>query len=195
MANKVPFFLTGGNAVIRVNNYTVAFATDVSFSTKIRQQSPRVLSKYEVETHVPLAYDVAGQFSVIRYARGFNSALGGKATSDTSDSGNGLGSLGITTIGGTLQKADTLQGALSIFKTGDQDVPFDIEVQQKHVSSGTPDVLTFFRLKGCRIESFDIKLNKKSAAVQIITFKAIYFDDDTQIASDGVGGNKELQWL
>jgi hypothetical protein len=195
MANKTPFFLTGGNAVIKVNNFTVAFATDVAFSTKIRQQSPRVLSKYEVETHVPLAYDVAGQFSLIRYARGLSGTLSGKQPDKVSNNGNGLGSMGITAIGGTLDSATPLNGLISIFKTGDQDVPFDLEVQQKHTTgSGASDTTPIFRLKGCRIESIDIRISKKSAAIQTVVFKAIYFDDDTQIASNGVGGNKELKW-
>jgi hypothetical protein len=195
MANKAPFFLTGGNAVIKVNGFTVAFATDVAFSTKIRQQSPRVLSKYEVETHVPLAYDVAGQFSLIRYARGLASAFIGQQPDKVSNDGNGLGSMGITTLGGTLTSAIPLNGLISFFKTGDQDAPFDLEVQQKHTTgSDTADITPIFRLKGCRIESVDIKISKKSAAIQTVVFKAIYFDDDTLIASNGVGGNKELKW-
>jgi hypothetical protein len=190
MAGKVPFFLTGCNAIIRVNNYTIAFATDVAFSTKIRQQSPRVLSKYEVETHVPLSYDVAGQFTIIRYARGIAGLLGATTVDKTNNNGNGLGSMGITSIGGTLKSAADLSSALQVFKTGDQDVLFDIEIQQKIQA----DTTTVFKLKGCRIDSIDIKMSKKGATTQSMTFKAVYFDDDTQLASNGVGGNKELQW-
>lgn len=191
MAEKVPFFLTGCNAIIKVNGLVIAFATDVGFSAKIRQQSPRVLSKYEVETHVPLSYDVAGQFSIIRYARGIVGILGTNVISNTNNEGNGLGSIGITTIGGTLAKATPLDGLIQAFQTGDQDTPFDIEIQQKIKS----DTTTVFKLRGCRIESIDVKISKKSVTNQTMTFKAIYMDDDTQLASNGVGSNKELKWL
>ena len=109
MSGITPFFLTGANAKIVLNNQTVAFATNVSYRITVRHASPRVLGRYEVEAHEPLTYDVEGSLTVIRYSRGFKS-LGG-APADTEQKGNGIGSYGSQTIGGLVGSAIGLPSA------------------------------------------------------------------------------------
>jgi len=91
---KVPFFLTGGNAKIILNNKTVAYATDISYTVTVNHASPRVLGRFEVETIQPLTYDVEGSLSIIRYGRGLNKYLNKYAPKDTADKGNSIGSYG-----------------------------------------------------------------------------------------------------
>lgn len=72
-----PFFLTGANAKIIVNNVTLAFATDISYKIDIRHATPRVLGMYEAQEVQPLSYAVSGSFTIIRYAKGLKTLING----------------------------------------------------------------------------------------------------------------------
>lgn len=196
MSNKVPFFLTGGNAKILMNNKTVAFATDVSYRVSVKHASPRVLGRFEVEVHQPLAYDVTGSLTIIRYSRGVKEFMtkNGKSTPDAvSNKGNGLGSFGnspLGAIGAALGLATLTSSADG--KVNESLVPnrmyqstsFDLEIRQK-LPNGEASVVL---LRGCRIEESSFTLNKRGVATQILTFRAQYADDDTAIArKSGVG--------
>ena len=100
MSGKLPFFLTGASARIYINGKVMAFATDVQYRVSVKHASPRLLGKYEVEEHQPLAYDVSGSFNLIRYARGIDTFFGNAAPEMATTAGNGIGSFG--TSGGTL---------------------------------------------------------------------------------------------
>jgi hypothetical protein len=102
MAGHVPFFLTGANAKILLNNETVAFATDLTYRISVKHASPRVLGRFEVEVHQPLSYDVTGSFTIIRYSRGLDGYLGGAAPKDAMDPGSGIGSYDDDAVGGAL---------------------------------------------------------------------------------------------
>jgi len=141
MASKLPFFLTGGNARIMMNNRTVAFCTDVSYKVSVRHAAPRVLGRFEVEALQPLSYEVSGTMTLIRYARGLKEFMGSSAPIDANTSGNGIGSYKKSSFGGALG------GALGLPSTDGQfdgaadeaGIPgrmfqskmFDIEIRQK----------------------------------------------------------------
>lgn len=72
-----PFFLTGANAKIIVNNVTLAFATDISYRIDIKHATPRVLGMYEAQEVQPLMYAVSGSFTIIRYAKGLKTIING----------------------------------------------------------------------------------------------------------------------
>jgi hypothetical protein len=141
MSGRTPFFLTGANARILLNNKSVAFATDVSFKITVKHASPRVLGRYEVEVIEPLSYDVMGSFTVIRYARGLKNYLGGNTPNDAANKGNGIGSFGLAAFGGPVGsaiglptsdgqwdgKADEAFDPSRFF----QSKMFDIEIRQK----------------------------------------------------------------
>jgi hypothetical protein len=141
MAGRTPFFLTGANAKILLNNKTVAFATDISYKITVRHASPRVLGRYEVEVHEPLSYDVTGSFTIIRYARGLKEYLGGNTPNDVDPQGDGIGSFGSGSFGATVGSALGLPSADGQFdgKPNESFVParmfqskmFDIEIRQK----------------------------------------------------------------
>jgi len=94
MANMKPFFLTGANARILLNNKTVAFATDVNYRVTVKHAAPRVLGRAEVETLQPLAYDVSGSLTIIRYGRGLQGHFGSSAPMSVNNKGDGIGSFG-----------------------------------------------------------------------------------------------------
>lgn len=211
IAGKGSFFLVGANAKIILNNKSVAYATDVSFSVKVRHASPRVLGRFEVETIQPLTYDVEGSLTIIRYGRGlkaFHEATGSVAPSNVSNQGNSIGSfgrqglnlgqLGLPDSSGQFDgRADDAFNPAKFF----QSQMFNIEIRQKlksssidrirHVQLGKKigdEETTVIMLRDCRLLDMQFKLNKKSVAVQVYTFKARYMDDDTFIArKSGVG--------
>lgn len=195
MAGQVPFFLTGANARILLNNRTVAFATDVSYSVAVKHASPHVLGRFEAEVHQPLAYDVVGSMTIIRYARGIDQYLGNKAAKDASQSGNGMGSFSRADGAGGLKKALGIPSSDGQFDGAAdealnpsrffQSKMFNIEIRQK---LGPNDETTVVLLRDCRIENFTFELNKRGVAIQRLQFRARYADDDTFIArKSGVG--------
>ena len=141
-----PFFFTGANAKIKVNNRTMAFCTDLSYSINIKTIAPKILGMYEAHTMEPLSYDVSGSFTVIRYARGLKGEFekaGKKVPDGVSESGNGLGAL--SPQGLTFLKGGVGAGAAQLTGLGDtggahehlnpkylsSSSMFDIEVYQK----------------------------------------------------------------
>jgi hypothetical protein len=74
MAGNKPFFISGAKAKIKVNNKTMAFCSDLSYSVQIITQTPKVLGMYEGTSVEPLGYNVSGSFTIIRYAKGAQEA-------------------------------------------------------------------------------------------------------------------------
>lgn len=198
MAGKVPFFLTGANARILLNNRTLAFATDVSYRISVKHASPRVLGRMEVEVIEPVAYDVSGSLTVIRYSRGLKDFMKGKGYNvpeDVSRDGNGIGSFKLSSFGGVVGAAIGLPTSDGQFDkhANEAFVPnrmyqssmFDIEIRQKLPTGEEVEVV---RLRDCRIEEGSFTLNKRGVATQTYSFKARYADDDTFNArKSGVG--------
>lgn len=140
MAGLTPFFLTGANAKILLNNKTLAFATDMSYTITVRHASPRLLGKYEVETHMPLTYDVTGSFTIIRYARGLMKYLGGNVPQGVSNEGSGVGSWGMDSRGSLKAKLGLPDSSGNFDGRADeafnpsrlfQSMTFTIEIRQK----------------------------------------------------------------
>lgn len=95
MSGQRPFFITGANAKIRVNNRTLAFCTDLSYSIQVLHQTPKILGMYEGSSVEPLGYTVSGSFTVIRYAKDAGSNIRSKIPGIAkNDAGNGVGNWG-----------------------------------------------------------------------------------------------------
>ena len=105
MAGRTPFFLTGGNARILLNNKTVAYATDVTYKVSVKHATPRVLGRFEVEVIQPLTYDVMGTLSIIRYGRGLQGFVGDGAPNNVNNKGNGIGSYSLASAAGAIGSA------------------------------------------------------------------------------------------
>lgn len=95
MSGQKPLFITGATCKLRINNKTMAFATDFSCQVDIKHVAPKVLGLYESYTIEPLSYDVVGGFTIIRYAQNIQRAFNSSVTDmSTNDDGNGIGSWG-----------------------------------------------------------------------------------------------------
>lgn len=175
MAGKAPFFLTGGNARILMDNQTVAFATNISYRVIVKHSNSRVLGKYEVEDLNPLSYEVFGSLTIIRYASKLKESLH-PASKAVSEKGNSIGSYDgpVGRVNEALNPGRLLKSKM-----------FDIEIRQQLPEN---DEVFVFRLRDCRIDEIAFDLNKKSAATQTIRFTARYLDDDVFTAEkSGIG--------
>lgn len=180
MSRKIPAFLTGANAKIKVNGVTIALATSVSYNIDVNHVSPRVLGRYEVEEHQPVTYDVSGSFSIIRYV-GSN---GQKLIEDTNNDGNSIGYW--NGRGSQAEQFLTNGGVNGSFDPSKMHraLGFEIEIYQK-TTDGNHAVARF---RGVRISSTSFNMQKKSAAAQSFEFKAQYADEDGfGAAISGVG--------
>lgn len=206
MAGLKSFFLTGANAKIKLNDVTLAFATDISYSIDVKHVAPKVCGQYEANTLEPLAYEVTGSFSIIRYIKDLKNVRvneGAAVPYGVNDSGNGLGSwikktggifgsevIGdIKKIGGNNGRADANMDP-STFHNGRF---FDIEIFQKlnPTASGTVETCKVAKLRDCRITRSDFTLRKNAPAIQKFNFRALYVDEDSfrALASGNNQGN------
>ena len=146
MAGIRPFFVTGDKLKIKLNGKTIAFATNLTCSIQINHQTPHVLGMYEGVSVEPLAYNVTGSFSIIRYVRNAQANIDGTPPQGISDSdaGNGVGNWGSMWGGGLFNNilgnpSGGLSGSGSDGRANEaldpstyaQGTSFDIEVYQK----------------------------------------------------------------
>ena len=199
----VPFFVTGANAKIKVNGKTLAFCTDVQYSVRIRHAAPHVLGVYEAFTQEPLAYDVSGSFTVVRYIRGLVEYFdGANVPNGPSNIGNGVGSWGPDAGNNGLSVSKAVSSTIGTFRgttRADQSMDpskfhipqaFNIEVMQKAGSSSQTgfDEGVLARLRDCRLTGSDFRLARRGLASQVYTFQACYADEDSFSAhNSGVG--------
>lgn len=184
MANT--FFLTGANAKIKLNNKTMAFCTDLSYSVTVTTVAPKILGMYEAHSMEPVGYSVEGSFTIIRYMDAAKGAVS-NPPNGVSEKGNGIGAWG----------SDAL---LSQLGAGDDGRPnehlnpkllsassmFDIEIYQKISDNNT--LAAVARIRDCRIERADFNLSKASPGIERFTFKAAYLDEDSFNADfSGIG--------
>lgn len=177
-----PFFLTGANAKIRVNDKVLAYVTNLSYSVQINHATPTVLGMYEPSSIEPLSYKVTGSFTVARYIADIKSDVGGTAPSGTSDSGNGLGGWGPdSTIGKFASGFDIKKGGDGrAYENMDPSkmnkaTTFNMEVYQKF-DGGQRSVAN---IRDVRITRADFNLGTKSVASQTFNFAALYVDEDS----------------
>ena len=186
-----PFFLTGANAKIRVNNRTIAFCTDLSYSVKVAHVAPHILGMYEPHVVEPLSYTVTGSFTIVRYVKSpDDDAHPAKKPSGVSqDTGNGVGTMGNNTALDNVVAGPGEGQAYNGFNPSKfaNSMMFDIEVWQK---AACGELLASSRIRNCRFTQSDFKLTKRGAAMQTFQFTATYVDEDSFTADmSGVGQN------
>ncbi len=205
MAGIRPFFLTGANAKIKVNNVTLAFCTDMSYTITVNHATPQVLGMYEASSVEPLSYRVTGSFTIIKYTADATSDVTGADPAGVSPRGNGLGAWtkeandvkqffkGFDIKNGPDARADQGLNPKELPKAAG----FTIEVFQKLESGTRPvaeqnfldkitlqarsevDSIPVAKIRNCRITEAGFALNKKNVAVQTFKFSALYVDEDT----------------
>lgn len=193
MSGLLPFFVTGGNAKIKVNGKTLAFCTDLTYSISVLTQTPKILGMYEGSSVEPLGYSVSGSFSIIRYAKDAVSNVGGTPPNGISsnDAGNGIGNWGAA-WGGGLGNFLAANGVGNDGRPNEDLDPsklqngttFDIQVYQK-TNGGDLGVAN---IRSVRITQADFQISKKGAATQRFNFVALYADEDSFTADfSGIG--------
>ena len=180
MAGRQPFFLTGANAIVKLNSKTMAYCQDVNYSVVIAHALPHVIGMYENISIEPLSYEVSGSFTVIRYANGVHALLGNGAPAGVNPGGNGVGQWGPDNLAGLVFGADGRAKDALDPSTFSQSTGFDIEIFQKVASAAGQTTVPVARLRSCRIARADFAIPSKSApAVERFTFHAIYADEDS----------------
>lgn len=189
MAGKLPTFITGAKAKIKINDKTMAFCTDLSYSVQIITQTPKILGMYEGSSVEPLGYSVSGSFTVVRYAKGIKDINGQNSIGGLSenDAGNGIGNWGKAWGGDIL----TRNGVGNDGRPNENLDPsrlsngttFDIEVYQKvQTPDGKLDELGVAKIRSVRITQADFNITKKNPAIQKFNFVALYADEDSFVA-------------
>jgi len=186
MSGVKPFFITGANAKVKVNDKTLAFCTDLSYSVQILTQTPKILGMYEGSSVEPLGYTVSGSFTVIRYAKDAKANIGAAPGNVAgNDAGNGVGNWGKEWGGGNgsffakngIGNDGRANEAMDPSKFANS-VSFDIQVYQK-TQGGDIGVAN---IRNVRITQADFSLSKRGAAIQRFNFVALYVDEDSFVA-------------
>jgi hypothetical protein len=147
-----PFFITGANAKILLNNKTLAYCTDVAYTVQVIHQTPKVLGMYEGTSVEPLGYNVSGSFQIVRYARHAVDGLKGAISPSPSDSGNGIGNWGSVWTGKGIKDAGGFFARNGIGNDGRahegldpsklaNSTTFDIQIYQKVTQKEEPDFI------------------------------------------------------
>lgn len=184
MAGMRPFFLTGASAKIKVNNVTLAYCANLSYSITVNHATPKVLGMYEPTSVEPLSYLVTGSFTVIRYIADVKDRVGGSAPFGVNEAGNGIGKWGKQ---GLLQGFSTSEGKtydnLNPSKM-DKAIGFTIDIYQKLPgTTSTNSVLqSVAKIREARITKADFNIGKGSPATQTFQFTALYADEDSFLA-------------
>ena len=198
MAGIRPTFITGANAKVRVNDKTLAYCTDLSYSVQVITQTPKILGMYEGSSVEPLGYSVSGSFSIIRYAKDVQENVGGAKTPNGmagNDAGNGVGNWG-GVWGGTIGDFLARNGIGNDGRANEaldpskfqNSVTFDIQVYQK-TPGGSIGVANS---RNVRITQADFSIQKKGVAQQRFNFVALYVDEDSFVA-DFSGKGQQFQ--
>jgi hypothetical protein len=185
MAGMRPFFLTGANAKIKVNNRTLAYCTNLSYSVQVNHATPNVLGMYESTGIEPLSYRVSGTFTVIRYIAEIADDVGGKLPDGVDEGGNGIGNWGPDGLAERL-KAGFNTGATDGRaydalnpKKLDKATGFEIYIYQK-MADGEQKAVS--RIREARITRADFNLGVRAPATQTFQFTAVYADEDSFLA-------------
>lgn len=181
MSGVQPFFITGANAKIRLNNVTLAYCTNVQYTIAVNHASPVLLGMYEPASLEPLSYKVTGSFTVIRYVADAADKIG-SAPDKASKKGNGIGYWGpdgfFKKLIGGLNPSGADGRPYDSFNPAklDKAAMFSMEILQK-LSNG--ETMSLANIRDCRITQAALTMNKAGAVTQTFNFSALYVDEDS----------------
>lgn len=165
MADKLPGFISGASAKIKLGSTTLAFASDVSYNVDTLTVPVECIGRYEVLSNEPIAYGCNGTFTIIRYTKQANTAGIAGATAD----GNSPSQIGDT---GSQISQHMNPAKMLMSKT------FDLEIYQKITQGvGETDVVGVFKISDCRITRRGATLNKRGILVDTYAFVGILATD------------------
>lgn len=170
MAQVNAGFVTGARAKILIGSKTMAYASDISYNITIQTIPIETMGKYEVHTNEPVAYNVDGSFSVVRYTGG-----DGKHSNvgEQSETGAENGTSVLDNDSEDMKKGtapgDHLNPAQILCSSS-----FDLEIKEKACTGSDTPV---FRINDCRITRRGASLNKRGVLVDNYSFVAILAGD------------------
>lgn len=182
MSGQVPSFLTGANAKVKIGSITIAYAQDVSYRVNISTIPVEAMGRYEVISNEPIAYNVEGSLSIIRYT----AAAGAAGAAGAAAKGNGIGNW----------KTNNDQNGDAQFNPKDLLISktFDLQVFQKQ-NDGTvmaSEHGAAIKLIDCRFTSKGGSVNKRGILTEQFTFNAILVQDDSFTVSRSGGSDVDL---
>lgn len=180
MAGKLPTFVTGANAKIKLGGKTFAYCSDVSYRVAVDLIPIETMGRYEAVTLEPVNYTVSGELSVVRYTK----VAGGASMPGTTANGNGLGNVDLGTGNKGSNQLDP--GNLLTSKTWDLDV---YQKTQAAATAGgavaaTAESEKIITIRDCRFNSKSAALNKRGILVDRLSFMGILADDESFDASN-----------
>ena len=183
MAGKIPSFITGANAKIKVAGITIAYAQDVSYSTTVTTIPIETMGRYEVVSNEPVAYFVDGGLSVIRYT---NIADGDNGPGQAAATGNSVAQWAFS--------GNPERNAFDHFNPGKLLVSetWDLEIFQKN---GEGDPVAVVKLRDCRFTRKGGAINKRGILVEQFAFNAILADEEAGAGDNQAqpSGDQDLQ--
>jgi hypothetical protein len=191
MAGQIPSFITGANAKIKINNVTMAYAQDVSYSVDVATIPVETIGRYEVVTNEPISYYVSGTLSVIRYTKAASTVSGKNTPTNGKDNGN--------SINNWMDSAASTAGNMGHHfdpKNLVSSKTFDLEIFSK-LPSDTATTETdgktvtatesIVKIRDCRLTRKSGAVTKRGLIVDQFAFSAVLMnhDDDTAVGTSG----------
>lgn len=178
MAGQVPSFITGANAKIKAGGITFAYAQDVGYRVSVDVIPVETMGRYEVVSHEPVNYSVAGELAVVRYTKyAQENGMPGAA-----EGGNGMGNVNWK-IGGGKASDHINPGNLLMSKTWDLEVFQKIQDDQGKIETVGGNEGAFIKISDCRFTSRGAGLNKRGILVDRYSFVGILASDDSFTAT------------
>lgn len=190
MAGKQTSLITGSNAKVVFDGVTLAYATDVQYDVSVQTIPVEVMGKYEVLANEPVAYLVAGSFSVVRYTAAAKTgnisgaAAGGNGIGNWKGTANSNAPSANASGGGNSVQLDP--GQLLLSKT------IDLALFRKKVNDPTApgEQEMFMTIKDCRLTRMGGSVNKRGVLMESYQFVAEMAYNDSFVAS--ASGEEDL---
>lgn len=179
MAGKLPTFVTGANAKIKLGGKTFAYCSDVAYNIAVDVVPIETMGRYEAVTLEPVNYSVSGDLSVVRYTK----VAGDAGMPGTNASGNGLGNVELGTGNKGSNQFDP--GNMLVSAT------WDLEVYQKTQAAATAagaiaataESQKIITIRDCRFTRKSSGISKRGILVDRLSFMGILGDDESFDAS------------
>lgn len=170
MAKSKPGLVTGSNAKLIFGGKTLAYATDVSYSVDVSVVPVEVMGSYEVITNEPIAVNVRGSFTIVRYT-----ATAANALPQAAKTGNGVGQLG-------KDRTNSMDGQSNAFNPSKMlsTSTVDLEIFQRQATEGEAiGTTSLVKISDCRLTRLSSGLNKRGIMTESYDFVGILYDDES----------------
>jgi len=167
MAGIKPTFMVGARAKIKIDEKTLAFATNVSYTVDVAHVPVEVLGSYEVVAYEPVGYRVNGTLTVVRYTANGNTTR----VDETVGEGNSVFKMG-SAANAARAPAAFNPGNLILSET------FQIDVYDRRDGTKTNDGQKFVTISDARFERRSGGINAKGLLEEQYSFNGILMHDD-----------------